>query len=259
MAPVIEDVHLDHIEVLLSKQEYCAMQKVCAVVSNPFVLYCWQNQEYCLQPLTRNRDKKRKGWCGLPTFEWQTTANLQAFHLSAGFVKKTLSPVDGIWTTTLVALVGRPFFQWYWTIVPIWSIPLPLKVVCQICVFITIIRGTLENRKDKLTAMTSNRMSPQDELNTLLENGMPIPGIGTILLEIPPADLEYNASGTVQAKRNSKTGEALLYVNSLPKCKGITIQKASTPLNADGKRSLEGWFLVASTPKVAQKSLKADW
>jgi hypothetical protein len=117
----------------------------------------------------------------------------------------------------------------------------------------------LENCGEKLIAISSNRMSPQDELNTLLKNGVPLPGIGTILLEIPTADLEYNASGMVQAKRNSKTGEAILYLNSLPKCKGICIQKASAPLNADGKRSFAGWFLVASTPKVARKSYKADW
>lgn len=120
-------------------------------------------------------------------------------------------------------------------------------------------KNTLENSGEKLIAIAANRMSPQDEFNTLVENGIPLPGIGTILLEIPTADLEYNASGMVQAKRNSKTGEAILYLNSMPKCKGICIQKASAPLNADGRRSLEGWFLVASTPKVAGKSLQADW
>jgi hypothetical protein len=130
--------------------------------------------------------------------------------------------------------------------------------MCQTWIFIA--KRTLENCGKKLTAIASNRMSLQDELNRLLENGIQkIPGIGTILWDVPTADLEYNSSGTVQAKRNTKTGEAILYLNSLPKCKGITIQKANAPLNADGKRSLEGWFLVASTSKVARKSLQADW
>jgi hypothetical protein len=74
-----------------------------------------------------------------------------------------------------------------------------------------------------------------------------INGLGTVIWKIPKDDLQYDYHGYVQAKKESKTGQAIKILQS-NFFKPIIIQQAGIPCNENGQKTFEDWELIVVSP-----------